>query len=150
MWRSPDYAMNAACNKSLIKAYQETEYRVTQGHSLALRVDAPCPELASLYKAKGVSCAAFITACNPFSNLLGDEENAKRQASLAAELKRRGLCFFAGVGQHPSGNWPGEPSFLVLGLALEAAKSLGKAHEQNAVVWCGADAVPKLVLLRAS
>jgi hypothetical protein len=37
----------------------------------------------------GVSCAAFITACNPFSNLLSNEENAKRQADLAAELKRR-------------------------------------------------------------
>ena len=147
MWRSPDYAMNAECNKSLIRAYQETEYRVTQGHSLVLRIDTPSPDLASLYQAKGVSCAAFITACNPFSNLLSNEENAKRQASLSAELKRRSLCFFAGVGQHPSGNWPGEPSFLVLGLALEAAKSLGKAHEQNAVVWCGADAVPKLVLL---
>ena len=148
MWRSPDYAINAARNNSLIKAYQETEYRVTQGHSLVLRVDAPCPELASLYKAKGVSCAAFITACNPFSNLLSDEDNAKRQARLAAELKRRSLYFFGGIGQHPSGNWPGEPSFLVLGLALEAAKSLGKAYEQNAVVWCGADAVPKLVLLK--
>lgn len=36
---------------------------------------------------------------------------------------------------------------LVLGLALEAAKSLGNAYEQNAVIWCGADAVPNLVLL---
>jgi hypothetical protein len=142
--------MNAACNTNLIRAYQETEYRVTQEHSLVLRVGTPSPELASLYKVKGASCAAFITACNPFSNLLSNEENAKRQADLAAELKRRSLCFFAGVGQHPSGNWQGEASFLVLGLALEAAKTLGKAHDQNAVVWCGADAVPKLVLLGAN
>lgn len=148
MWRSPDCAMSTASNNTLMKAYQETEYLVTQGHSFVLRVDTPSPELAGLYKAKGASCAAFITACNPYSNLLSSEENAKRQANLAAELKRRSLCFYAGVGQHPSGNWPGEPSFLVIGLALEAAKNLGKAYEQNAVIWCGADAVPKLVLLR--
>jgi hypothetical protein len=35
----------------------------------------------------------------------------------------------------------------VLGLALEAAKSLGRRHEQNAVVWSGPDAVPQLVML---
>ena len=39
-------------------------------------------------------------------------------------------------------------AILVLGLALEAAKSLGNAYEQNAVIWCGPDAVPSLVLLR--
>ena len=108
----------------------------------------PSPELASLYKAKSASCAAFITACNPFSRELSDADNAKRQAELAAELKRRSLSFFEGVGQHPSRDQPGEPSFFVLGLALEAAKSLGKAYEQNAVIWCGPDAVPNLVLLR--
>lgn len=133
---------------SLINAYRETEYGVKQAHPLVLRVDVPSPELASLYKAKGASCAAFITACNPFSRELSDADNAKRQAELAAELKRRSLNFFEGVGQHPSGDWPGEPSFLVLGLALEAAKSLGKAYEQNAVIWCSPDAVPSLVLLR--
>ncbi|CAM8645733.1 hypothetical protein MCEMIE11_01299 [Burkholderiales bacterium] len=29
----------------------------------------------------------------------------------------------------------------------EVAKSLGKTYEQNAVIWCGPDAVPKLFLL---
>ena len=73
---------------SLINAYRETEYLVTEAHLLVLRADVPSPELASLYKAKEASCAAFITACNPYSNLLSSEENAKRQANLAAELKR--------------------------------------------------------------
>jgi len=40
---------------------------------------------------------------------------------LARELAQRGLAVELGVGQHPSGDWPGEPSFLVYGLALEAA-----------------------------
>lgn len=140
--------MQSELDASLITAYRETEYRVTQDHPLVLRVDVPSPELASLCKTRGASCAAFITACNPFSRELSAANNAMRQAELAAELKRRSLSFFEGVGQHPSGNWPGEPSFLVLGLALEAAKSLGKTYEQNAVIWCGPDAVPSLVLLR--
>ena len=148
MWRSSDYAMNTGCDSSLIKAYEETEYRVTQGYPFVLRVDVPSPALLGLYRAKNVSCAAFITACNPFSRELTDAENAVRQTDLVSKLKRRSLSYLEGVGQHPSGDWPGEPSFLALGVAIEAAKSLGKAYEQNAIIWCGADAVPDLVLLR--
>jgi hypothetical protein len=131
----------------LLAAYRETEYRVTEGKSFVLRLDEPCPELLGLYRAKNVSCAAFITACNPLSQPLNAEENAGRQAELRSELARRSLFYLEGIGQHPSGDWPGEPSFLALGLALEAAKTLGRAYEQNAIVWCGADAVPGLVPL---
>lgn len=112
-----------------------------------LRVGVFCPELAALHEAHRTGCSAFITACNPFSRLLGEAANAERQAILARELKRRGLAFIDGVGQHPSGQWPGEASFLVLGLALEAAQTLGRRLDQNAIVWSGPDAVPRLILL---
>jgi hypothetical protein len=121
--------MGSGLDLVLVTAYRETEYQVTEGESFLLRVDEPCPSLLGLYRAKNVSCAAFITACNPFSQELTDAENAVRQTELAAELKHRSLSYLQGVGQHPSGNWPGEPSFLALGLALEAAKSLGKVYE---------------------
>ncbi len=140
--------MQSELDAFLVAAYRETEYQVTEGAPFVLKVDEPCPALLGLYRAKNVSCAAFITACNPFSRELTDSENAVRQTELASELKRRSLSYLEGVGHHPSGDWPGEPSFLALGLALEAAKSLGKAFEQNAIIWCGADAVPNLVLLR--
>ena len=140
--------VHSKLDASLINAYSETEYRVTQDFSFVLKVDVRSTELTTLYKANNVSCAAFITACNPFSREMNDTDNAKRQAELAAELTRRSLCFVEGVGQHPSGDWPGEPSLLALGLDLEAAKSLGIAFKQNAIIWCGPDAVPNLVLLR--
>jgi len=133
---------------SLISAYRETEYRVTQGRPFVLRIDEPCAQLSGLYKATHHACAAFITACNPFSRSVSDAENTQRQIELSKELRGRSLMFLEGVGQHPSGDWPGEPSFLVMGLSLEAAKTLGNSFEQNAIVWCGADAVPNLVLLR--
>ncbi len=140
--------VHSKLDASLINAYSETEYRVAQDFFFVLKVDVPSTELATLYKAKNVSCAAFITACNPFSRELNDADNAKRQAELMVELTRKSLSFIEGVGQHPSGDWPGEPSLLALGLTLEAAKSLGMAFEQNAIIWCGPDAVPNLVLLR--
>ena len=89
--------------------------------------------------------AAFITAWNPFSEQLSLLKNEERQNALKAELKRRGLKFIDGIGQHPSNNWPGEPSVLVLGLSKEAAKSLAGHNEQHAFVWAASDAIPELV-----
>ena len=84
----------------------------------------------------------------PFSQILDDEANAERHAALGQELGRRSLASIEGIGQHPSNLWPGEPSYLVFGLTLVAAKTLGTRLEQNAIVWTGTDAVPQLILLR--
>ena len=133
---------------SIIAAYRETEYRVLAEPPFVLTVGMANLELIRLYQAHKVACAAFVTAFNPFSQELTADENHRRQAELAKELTRLGLEFVEGVGQHPGGNWPGEASFLVFGLALEAAKSLGQSLEQNAIIWCGADCVPDLILLK--
>ena len=63
-------------------------------------------------------------------------------------LRARSLRWLEGLGQHPSNQWPGEPSVLILGLSLAAAKVLAEDFEQNAFVWSGAGAMPQLVLLR--
>lgn len=74
--------------------------------------------------------------------------NAGKQAELAQELSKRNLTFFDAIGQHPTGIWHGEPSYLVLGLSFETAKELGCKYVQNAIIWCDEKAIPELVLLR--
>jgi len=133
---------------SIIAAYRETEYRVADSPAFSLRVDAFNSELRAFLRSRKATCAAFLTAYNPYSKLLSESENLNRQASLANELKSRSLFYIDGIGQHSSNNWPGEPSFLVVGLALEAAKIIGQMYEQNAIIWSDSDAIPKLVLLR--
>ncbi len=140
--------MNSLIPPATIQAYRETDYQVVSEPTLVLRIDEFNKPLASLYKANRANCCCYITACNPLGHIISDVENADRQSILATDIQSRGLTFFKGIGQHPSGEWPGEPSFLVLGIALEAAKSLGNKYEQNAIVWCGSDAVPQLILLR--
>ena len=44
------------------------------------------------------------------------------QPNPALELKTRSLAFVDAIGQHPTNGWAGEPSFLVFGLTLEAAR----------------------------
>lgn len=131
-----------------VKAYLETHYLVEGDTPLTLRVDTPNPALRALHEASRVSSSAFLTAFNPFSQRCDDESNRRSQAALARELNERQLRFVEGVGRHPSESWPGEPSFLVLGISLQQTKALGSQYRQNAVIWAGEDAIPRLVLLR--
>jgi Protein of unknown function (DUF3293) len=113
-----------------------------------LRVGVRSTSLALIHASHAVDCSAFITACNPQGRLSDEPGNARRQLELRQELERRGLTAMEGLGRHPRGEWPPEPSFLVPGLSREEARMLGRRFAQNAVVWAGADAVPELILLR--
>lgn len=133
---------------STIKAYLETNYYIAAPAPFVFQVGVPSEALARACAQHSANCCAFVTACNPYSLLIDEQTNAERQAELARELEQRGLPFFHGIGRHPSGSWPAETSYLVLGLPLSAAKTLGEKYRQNAILWCGPDAVPELILLR--
>ena len=139
---------SSAVDPRTIQAYLETEYRVRGEPEYILRVGQASADLLAAHKRRKADCSAFLTACNPFSEVADEAANAARQAALAKELSSRSLVFLPGIGQHPSNTWPGEESFLVFGLTLEAAKVLGGRFEQNGFVWSGVDAVPQLILLR--
>jgi hypothetical protein len=139
---------NSTIDPDMLRAYEETHYRVLGDAPTTLRIGHANPDLAKLHRAFGVDCSAFVTAANPFSALTSATANAVRQAELAEQLGRMGLRFIEGIGEHPSWTWPGEPSFLVLGITLSDAKQIGTQHRQNAIVWSGSDTVPQLILLR--
>lgn len=132
----------------LIRAYRATSYGVEGPEPFALRIGRACEPLQELYRTHRCNCAAYVTAFNPYSEPKSPEGNAESQARLRADLIARGLRFLPGVGQGADTQWPGELSFLVLGLSLQSARVLGASYAQNAIVWCGSDAVPQLVLLR--
>lgn len=134
-------------DSDIIEAYQATDFQVNAEQPFTLNIGIPSQPLEVLYKSSRVNSATFITAYNPFSQPLSEDENRLRNGKLIDEIKQRSLKFIAGIGQDPERKWPGEDSILVLGLGLEAAKALGKHYEQNAIVWCDADAVPQLILL---
>ena len=133
---------------NLISAYQVTNFQVRTEPEFTLNVDLESEELKRLFKQNRVDSAAFITAWNPYGELLSNEDNQARNNLLLNELNLRSLKLINGFGQDPLGQWAGEDSFLVLGISLEASKKLGAQFEQNAIVWCDKDAIPKLILLR--
>ena len=122
-------------NDELQRAFEETHFIVHHQPPFTLRIGQPSHELDALLQTKGHSCAAFITAWNPMCQALDQAENQQRQKSLMDELATQKLTTLPGIGQHPSNGWLGEESILVLGLQLEAARTLAKAYGQLAYVW---------------
>ncbi len=132
-----------------IEAYRKTDYRCGQGRdALVLRIDVRSDALARLYASVGHSSGVFITAYSPFSQPHSREANEAAHARLGAELKALGRPVIEGAGSDPTGDWPAEKSYFVLGVDPDAAKALGVRYQQNAIVWVGADAIPTLILLR--
>lgn len=139
---------NSTIQNDLILAYNETDFIVDLDPQLTLQIAEYNVELLNLYNLHNVNCCAFITAYNPYSKTTSESQNIQRNQLLFNELKLKELLFFKGEGKHPSGNWPGEVSYLILGLSIDESKDLGNKYEQNAIVWCGQDGVPRLVLLK--
>jgi hypothetical protein len=143
---------DTALSPDLIQAFLETHYRVHQdvpdAPPLTLRVGEASAALIALHRTYSVDCSAFLTAYNPFAKKVDDASNLQRQEALKQEISSRSLVFLPGEGQHPTNGWEPEPSVLVLGLSLEAAKVMGRQYEQAAIVWIGPTAVPELVLLQ--
>ena len=133
---------------SLIRAYEETDYRVLGPEPFTLKIGSRSPDLASLYERTGTKTATVITAWNPRSEKKSEAENEAAQAQLIADLNMAGLRHLPALGADPKEQWKGEVSLLVLDAARETVEALGRKYGQNCIVWADADALPKLLFLR--
>ncbi len=138
--------MNSKIDGQTLQAYRRAEYRMQAGWSIW--IDRISPDLAAWHKTHGVSCSGFVSAVNPRSEVIVEAENSRRHLALSAWLDGQDRAFLSGAGLDPDGRWPAEPGFLIAGLGSEEAARLGRRFDQNAVVWSGADARPRLILLR--
>jgi hypothetical protein len=139
---------NTALTEELISAYKTTHFHVLDDVPFVLKVGEISPSLANLYRTHQVNSAAFITAHNPFSQVFSLENNIDRNLKLQSDIKALNLILIDGYGQDPLKQWDKEDSFLILGLEIDQAKTLGVKYEQNAIVWCTHEAIPELILLR--
>jgi hypothetical protein len=130
-----------------IEAYLTTFYLFGESFDKLIRIGTPSRDLQELYSLHGVETATFITAWNPEGSAASRPENDIRQRLLLRDLDAVSINHFDGLGQG-EGDWPPEPSQLLLGCTWLQAIHLGQHYSQNAIVWVGKDAVPKLVLLR--
>jgi hypothetical protein len=136
-----------AIDKKLIEEYQNAEYVVYAEPEFLMYVDTYCESLKRIMTEKQLAQAAFITAYNPYSESLDEQENIKRQTALIEELREMGLDFIQGIGRDKEALWPGEKGVLVFNISNAVARMLGNKYEQNAILWIEKDACPQLLLL---
>jgi hypothetical protein len=117
----------------LIKAYTETEY-IIPVLDLTIRIGEKNKLLDNVQHKYFSVNWAFISAENPRSNLLSDEENSLKSDLLENAIKQLDRPYFIGYGKG-KGDWKPEKSFLVLKTSkIEAIDIFGIPFEQNAIV----------------
>ena len=131
----------------LIDAYNSAEYHVSSYQPFVLSVNQFNRNLRNLHDEHHVESSAFLTAHNPFSQLVTDYENTILQNSLKSDIDSLGFTFINGFGQSSeyNKNWK-ESSFLVLGINFEMATALAKKYNQNAYIWSASECIPKLII----
>jgi len=134
----------------LVASYCLTTYQVGIGASVftAVYIDQYSEAMLRLLTAKNVSCAAIITAYNPLSQIQSHQKNITEHVALNEILQKYRVSIIESINIDPTGNWPDERSICIFGMSLETARSLGQQFGQNAIVWLGNDAIPRIVLLR--
>lgn len=118
-------------DEGLISAYLRTRYEVWAPR-FTIRTGELHPGLDAWLEGKNW---AFITAWNPCSQPLPEEENRRRQRMLEDALREGKWRYFPGAGVPEDNSWQAEESFLIAGISLEDALELGKRFEQHAILW---------------
>lgn len=129
--------------------YRRAVYRVQLEDDLAvdLTVGARSPGLDRWLAGRGAGRWGFLTAVNPGSRRLSEEENRIRLARLVALLRTRDLELRAGAGLDPAGEWPPEPSLLVVGASEEELARWAAEFEQAAFLAGDTGSAPRLVFV---
>lgn len=134
--------MKSGLPAELRQKYLDTDYVVSDDPPLLLRIGEQNDDARILLASMGVETAAFITAWNPQSDRLTDDENDARQQVLLSDIEQLRLNYLVGFGE--GDDWV-EYSYLVLGIEKDQATAMATRYEQYAYVWIGPSGVPELV-----
>ncbi|NBX69537.1 MAG: DUF3293 domain-containing protein [Proteobacteria bacterium] len=135
-------------SQDLQKAYHEALYKVhTPQNNLILKVGERNQDLIDLLMQNKTEEWAYITASNPQSKLLSDEENRNRNEHLHSILRREKYLYFDGEGCSQDGSWPAEKSYLILGISEKDAIHLARQFNQAGILIGTSSGVPVLRLL---
>lgn len=130
-------------------AYQATDYRVELSEqSVVLRIGVAHPGFASWLGQRRYDKFAIVTAYNPGSVLLAESDNQLRHGALLTAVRQRGIPFRFGENRADAGDWPPEPSVVLLGVPVDVARALGRQFAQNAIVIGEAAGVPRLLWIK--
>jgi hypothetical protein len=130
----------------LWRSYEDAVFRVFDGErQVRFHVGIASPDLDALLERYRATTWAHITAWNPRSNPLPQDENDDRQRRLVVALSEAGRIVLDGDGADPEGNWPPETTAFVMGIGVRDAVRLGREFGQLAIVVGRRGGRPRLV-----
>ena len=132
-------------NKDFNEIYRTAVYGVFSGsREIRFRIGENNAEIEALLGEFKAERFALITAYNPRSKELPEEENLIRQEELSGDLCDAGYGFLQGYGADENDSWI-EPSLFVLDISEETAVSFAGKYEQHAIVYGERGSAPQLV-----
>lgn len=138
--------MNNRRDASLAAAFLTARYTVHgPGGDVVLTIGRHSTELARLMASAGQNSLALVTAFNPHARPCDAQANTQAQQALRQAAQALGLPCMAGRNSAPDGGEPVEPTVAIAGISLEQARALADQFGQQAFVYAGADALPRLV-----
>jgi len=133
-------------DQQLRDAYLATIYEVKH-LGLQLRIGEENRDLEEFLIDNNVFSWAFISAWNPFSQLLSPSKNEKRHTLLMDFAKNKQWVFAEGFGVPRNKDWAAEQSLFILDISKIEAIDLGKQFDQNAIVVGRLGKGPELIFL---
>ena len=121
-------------DEALLKAYNETEYRLLLEPVIVLVPGQTSSAADDLLNSLGSSSGIVMTAYNPMSVTKTEPENDQAQSQLIEDINSRGLQHLPAEGLGVDGLWPPEPSIFICGLNATEANEIAKKYQQAAFV----------------
>ena len=133
----------------LIESYQNTLYTSVIG--ITIQVGRPNADLDSILEEGHLGSAVYITAWNPFSEMKSSIDNTIANNSLKEDLLKYvdDKHIIKGIGKDAKEEWPGEESYLVLGISMNEGLLLAKKYCQNAFIYHSVSQASELIIARS-
>lgn len=129
-------------------AYLRTTYIVQTGRGpIEIRVGGLNSDLDQFLAEQGMVQWAFITASNPMSSVLSDEDNQRRHGEIIGRVVELGYRALEGSGQGYGTAWPPERSLMILGIDRDNAIDLAAKFGQRAILVGRVNELPELLML---
>lgn len=135
----------------LLQTYRNSLYQVAlPAGACVLQIGHRAERLDRFLHEQAYRQAAFVSADNPYSQILPAAINRSRRAALEQILIARKLCYLTAKGYSTATmpEWPVELGFLILGIEPAFARALGRSVGQHAVVFIHRDQAVELLLCR--
>ncbi len=132
--------------KALIESYKNTKYKIFEP-DIIIEIGKSNQDLDNLLLIHNSNEWAFITAYNPYSRVLTNDENRMRHEELKELTKAYTTFEGHGAGEDPA--WEPELSLFIIGISKEDASLIGTKFEQNAIVYGKTNSEPELLILNS-